>query len=231
MLETLKKRVYEANLDLVKQNLVIYTWGNVSAYDPNSGYVVIKPSGVAYETMQVEDMVVVDLEGNVIEGDLKPSSDTMTHLEIYKHFKGVKAVVHTHSKWATIFAQSGQVIPPFGTTHADYFNRAVPLTRPMQADEIKNDYEKNTGLIIIETFKEQAIDPRHCPGVLIHEHGPFTWGKDPKEAVHNAVVLETIAEMAYRTMMLKGNNAAMERNLLEKHFKRKHGKNRYYGQD
>ncbi len=231
MLEKLKKEVYEANMDLVRQNLVIYTWGNVSAYDKASGYVVIKPSGVKYETMKIEDMVVVDLEGNVVEGELKPSSDTMTHLEIYKHFKGVHAVVHTHSKWATIFAQSAQGIPPLGTTHADYFNQEVPITRPMTDKEVANDYEKNTGRVIVETFNQKNINPLHCPGILVHEHGPFTWGKDAKDAVHNAVVLDTIAEMAHRTIALKGSFQAMNQNLLKKHFTRKHGKNSYYGQD
>ncbi len=231
MLDALKKEVYKANMSLKEEKLVIYTWGNVSAYDEDSGYVVIKPSGVAYETMKPEDMVVVDLQGNVIEGALKPSSDTLTHLEIYKAFKGVKSVVHTHSKWATIFAQAQQSIPPLGTTHADYFKEAVPLTRPMTPAEIESDYELNTGKVITEHIEKHRIEPLHSPAILVNEHGPFTWGETTKKAVHNAVVLETLAEMAYHTMQLRQTPLKMDEKLHQKHFYRKHGKNKYYGQD
>lgn len=231
MLESLKEKVYQANLDLVKYNLVIFTWGNVSAFDTETNYVVIKPSGVDYESMKANDMVVVDLDGNIIEGKLKPSSDTLTHLEIYKHFKGVKSVVHTHSKWATVFAQSQKSIPPLGTTHADYFNQAIPVTPVMTKETIEKDYELNTGKIIIETFKEGDINPLYCPSVLVNEHGPFSWGKDTDEAVHNAVVLEYLAEMAHRTLSLRKSQDSMNKDLHYKHFYRKHGKNKYYGQN
>ncbi|MFH5881326.1 L-ribulose-5-phosphate 4-epimerase [Liberiplasma polymorphum] len=230
MLEALKEQVFKANLDLVKYELVIFTWGNVSAIDESGKYVVIKPSGIDYSNMQARDMVVVDLEGNIIEGTLKPSSDTFTHLEIYKAFKSVKAVVHTHSKWATIFAQAKRPIPIFGTTHADYFNQAIPVTKMMSETMIKEDYEKNTGKIIVDTFKENTINPVHCPGVIVSEHGPFTWGENPSDAVHNAVVLETIAEMAYHTMMIREDAYEIQEALLTKHYERKHGKNKYYGQ-
>ena len=230
MLEQLKQTVYEANLALVKHKLVIFTWGNVSAYDKNSGYVVIKPSGVAYDDLKASDMVVVDLEGQVIEGNLKPSSDTLTHLEIYKHFDGVYGIVHTHSKWATIFAQSQQPIPSLGTTHADYFNEDIPLTKPLNHTMIATDYEKNTGVQIVNTFKEQKIDPNYCPAVLVNEHGPFAWGKDAFDAVHHAVVLEYLAEMAHHTIALRKTPLKMDNQLHKKHFYRKHGKNKYYGQ-
>jgi L-ribulose-5-phosphate 4-epimerase len=230
MLESLKQKVFDANLALVKHNLVIFTWGNVSAYDEASSYVVIKPSGVSYDHLKPEDMVVVDLNGNVIEGHLKPSSDTQTHLELYKSFKGVKAIVHTHSKWATIFAQSKKNILALGTTHADYFNQDIPVTRAMTQKEIEHDYEVNTGKVIVETFDNQKIDPIACPAVLVCEHGPFVWGKDLDEAIHNSVVLEYIAEMAHQTLALREDDQSMQEPLLKKHYNRKHGKNAYYGQ-
>ena len=230
MLEALKKRVYDANMALVEYNLVIFTWGNVSEYDEDSGLIGIKPSGVAYDVLKPEDIVLVNLEGHVVEGDYKPSSDTATHIEIYKHFKGVKGVVHTHSSWATSFAQAGKSIKALGTTHADYFYGDIPCTRAMTAAEIAQDYEKNTGKVIVETF--EAINPNEIPGVIVNEHGPFAWGKSPGEAVHNAVVMEEIAKMAYRTqMILAGDmNKSLQKDLLDKHFLRKHGKQAYYGQ-
>ncbi len=228
MLEDLKKKVLEANLELVEKDLVIYTWGNVSAIDRETGLVVIKPSGVDYDKLKAEDMVVVDLEGNIVEGNLKPSSDTPTHLVIYKAFKEVGGVVHTHSEWATSFAQAGLSIPAFGTTHADYFYGDIPCTRPMTEAEIKGEYEKETGNVIVETFK--GIDPLFVSGVLVNEHGPFSWGKDAADAVYHAVVMEQVAKMAFNTINLKGNREPMSKTLLDKHFLRKHGKNAYYGQ-
>ncbi|MBV7272020.1 L-ribulose-5-phosphate 4-epimerase [Clostridiaceae bacterium UIB06] len=228
MLEDLKKKVLEANLELVEKDLVIYTWGNVSAIDKETGFVVIKPSGVDYDKLKAEDMVVVDLEGNIVEGNLKPSSDTPTHLVIYKAFKEVGGVVHTHSEWATSFAQAGLSIPAFGTTHADYFYGDIPCTRPMTEAEIKGEYEKETGNVIIETFKD--IDPLFVSGVLVNEHGPFSWGKDAADAVYHAVVMEQVAKMAFNTINLKGSMESMNKILLDKHFLRKHGKNAYYGQ-
>ncbi len=231
MLEDLKKQVCQANLDLVKHDLVILTWGNVSAFDEKTKYVVIKPSGVDYDTMQPNDMVIVDLDGKVIEGDLKPSSDTLTHLEIYKHFEGVTAVVHTHSKWATIFAQSQKQIPALGTTHADYFNQAIPLTKAMDKPLIDNDYELNTGKVIVDLFTQENINPLYCPAVLVNEHGPFAWGSGIGKAVENAVVLEYVAEMAYHTLNIRSSLDSMSKALHDKHFYRKHGKNKYYGQN
>jgi len=228
MLEKLKQTVFKANLQLVDYNLVIFTWGNVSAIDKETGLVVIKPSGVEYSEMIADDMVIVDLDGNKIEGKLKPSSDTPTHLEIYKNFKNVGGVVHTHSKWATIFAQAGSGVNAFGTTHADYFYGEVPCTRKMTAEEIQGEYEKNTGSVIIERFKD--LDPDFIKAVLVNSHGPFTWGKDAYDAVFNSVVLEEIAMMAFYTQALTGNSTPMQRELLDKHFLRKHGANAYYGQ-
>lgn len=228
MLESLKKIVYEANQALPKYKLVTFTWGNVSGIDREKGLVVIKPSGVKYEEMTVDDMVVVDLEGNVVEGNLRPSSDTPTHLVLYKNFPDIGGVVHTHSPWATSWAQAGKSIPPLGTTHADYFYGSIPCTRPMTADEIKNDYELETGNVIVETFKN--IDPVAVPGVLVHGHGPFNWGKDPLEAVHNAVVMEEVAKLAFRTVMLNPQIKNLDQNLQDKHYFRKHGENAYYGQ-
>ena len=228
MLETLKQQVFEANLELPKRNLVTYTWGNVSGIDRTTNLVVIKPSGVDYETMTAEDMVVVDLDGKVVEGKWKPSSDTPTHVELYRAFPEVGGIVHTHSRWATIFAEAGREIPAMGTTQADYFYGAVPCTRKMTDTEIQGEYEKETGKVIVETF--DGIDPVTIPGVLVYSHGPFTWGKDAAEAVHNAVVLEEIAFMDWHAMALNPKQGVMQKTLLDKHYLRKHGKNAYYGQ-
>lgn len=228
MLEKLKEAVLAANLQLPKHDLVKFTWGNVSGIDRETGYVVIKPSGVAYEQMTVEDMVVVDLHGNQIEGGLIPSSDTPTHIELYKAFQEIGGIVHTHSPWATSFAQAGMFIPPLGTTHADYFYGEVPCTRELTIDEINGQYEVETGKVIIETFK--GINPNAVPGVLVHSHGSFNWGQDPATAVHNAVVLEEIAQIAYHSLQLNKNLRSVEPALLNKHFLRKHGTNAYYGQ-
>lgn len=227
MLEELKEKVFRANLDLVKHGLVIFTWGNVSGIDRESGLVVIKPSGVSYEAMKASDMVVVDLEGNVVEGDLRPSSDTPTHLELYKAFPAIGGVVHTHSTYATAWAQAGRDIPNIGTTHADYFHDAIPCTAEMTRDEVMGEYEKQTGLVIVKRF--EGLNPVHTPGVLVRNHGPFTWGKDADEAVHNAVVAEQVAKMAYIAL---GINPLLTMNplLVEKHFSRKHGPKAYYGQ-
>ena len=230
MLENLKKEVYEANMLLPKHGLITFTWGNVSAIDRERGLVVIKPSGVDYDKMKSEDMVVVDLDGNVVEGNLKPSSDTPTHLKLYKEFKDIGGVVHTHSRWATIFAQAGKGINPYGTTQADYFYGTIPCTRDMSIEEIKGEYEYNTGSVIVETFKD--IDPNKMPAVLVKNHGPFTWGKDAVDAVHNAVVLEEVAMMAFNTELLNIHNTTnMPSELLDKHFLRKHGPDAYYGQN
>jgi len=223
----LKQKVFEANLDLPKYGLVTFTWGNVSEIDRERGLVVIKPSGVSYEKMTVDDMVVVDLEGNVVEGKLKPSSDLATHLELYKAFPSIGGVVHTHSTNATSFAQAGRGIPAFGTTHADYFYGEIPVTRVMTDDEIATDYEKNTGKVIIERFK--GINPVKIPSVLVNNHGPFSWGIDANDAVHNAVVLEEVAKMAINTIIL-GNKTPIKQVILDKHYLRKHGKDAYYGQ-
>ncbi|OPJ64678.1 L-ribulose-5-phosphate 4-epimerase [Clostridium oryzae] len=228
MLEKLKEEVFKANMELPKRGLVLYTWGNVSGIDREKGLVVIKPSGVEYDELKAEDMVVVDLDGKVVEGNLRPSSDTDTHIELYKAFKDIGGVVHTHSEWATIFAQAGKGVPAFGTTHGDYFYGEIPCTRAMTAEEIKGRYEKETGKVIVETFKD--LNPIEISAVLVKQHGPFTWGKDPAEAVYHSVVLEQVAKMAYYTMSLKKNSDPMDQNLLDKHFLRKHGANAYYGQ-
>lgn len=229
MLEDLKQKVYKANMMLKESGLIILTWGNASGIDREKGLIVIKPSGVPYENLRPEDMVVVDLAGNKIEGDLKPSSDTPTHIELYKNFENIGGVVHTHSKWATMWAQAGRGIEAYGTTHADYFYGMIPCTRDMTEDEIKGDYEKETGKVIVETFKD--INPDFIPSVLVKSHGPFSWGKDPIEAVNNAIILEELAHMAYGTEQLsRGNLERMDQNLLDKHYLRKHGKNAYYGQ-
>ena len=227
MLEELKAKVCQANLDLVRHGLVIFTWGNVSAVDRESGLVVIKPSGVSYDVMNPEDMVVVDLDGKVVEGKLRPSSDTPTHLVLYRAFSGIGGVVHTHSTYATAWAQAGKDLPNIGTTHADYFHDAVPCTPDMTRDEVMGDYELETGNVIVRRF--EGIDPVHTPGVLVKNHGPFSWGKDAAEAVHNAVVLEQVAKMAY---IAYGVNPSLTMNplLVEKHFSRKHGPGAYYGQ-
>jgi len=229
MLETLKQQVFHANLQLPKHGLVTFTWGNVSGIDRAAGLVVIKPSGVSYETMKAEDMVVVSLEsGKVVEGRLKPSSDTPTHLELYRAFPNIGGIVHTHSRWATSFAQAGHGIVPLGTTHADYFYGEIPCTRPMTPAEISGEYEKETGAVIIETFKEK--DPDAIPGALVYSHGPFAWGKSPDDAVHNAVVMEEIAFMNLHALALTPSLPPMQKELLDKHYLRKHGKNAYYGQ-
>jgi len=228
MLEHLKVKVLKANLELTKRDLVTYTWGNVSGIDRKEGLIVIKPSGVEYEQLAAEDMVVLDLEGNKVEGDLKPSSDTATHLYLYNHFKEIGGVVHTHSPWATSWAQAGKAIPAFGTTHADYFYGEIPCTRKMKAAEIKGEYEKETGKIIVESFKD--FDPAQVPGVLVNNHGPFSWGSDAENAVHNAVVMEEVAKMAYRSLNLNQDLNKINQSLLDKHFLRKHGSDAYYGQ-
>ncbi len=227
MLEELKEKVFRANLDLVKHGLVIFTWGNVSGIDRESGLVVIKPSGVDYDTMTVDDMVVVDLDGNIVEGSLKPSSDTPTHLAIYRAWPEVGGVVHTHSTYATAWAQAGKDIPNIGTTHADYFHHEIPCTVDMTEAEVKGQYELETGNVIIKRFK--GMNPMHTPGVLVKNHGPFSWGKDAHDAVHNAVVMEQVAKMAF---IAYGVNPALTMNplLIEKHYNRKHGPGAYYGQ-
>lgn len=230
MLEKLKQEVYEANMLLPKYNLVTFTWGNVSGFDRDSGLVVIKPSGIEYVQLSPNDMVVVDLDGNIVEGNLKPSSDTATHVELYKAFPEIKGIVHTHSPWAVSFAQAGIDIPAAGTTHGDYFYGAIPVTRQMKKEEIEKDYEKQTGLVIVETFQKRQINPNYVPGVLVNDHGPFTWGTSPANAVHNAVVLEQVAEMAYHTIQLNPHAIEMNKELLDKHYLRKHGKYAYYGQ-
>lgn len=229
MLNQLKNDVLKANLLLPKFGLVTFTWGNVSGIDREKGLVVIKPSGVNYEGMSVEDLVVVDLDGKVVEGKLQPSSDTPTHLVLYKAFKNIGGVVHTHSRWATIFAQAGRGIPAFGTTHGDYFHGEIPCTRKLTPDEITADYERETGKVIIQRFADLQADD--IPGVVVYSHGPFTWGKDALEAVHNSVVLEEVAMMAWHNLVLSGGKLPpMQQELLDKHFFRKHGVNAYYGQ-
>lgn len=228
MLEELKQLVYEANMLLPKYQLVTFTWGNVSAIDREKGLFVIKPSGVDYEVMKPEDMVVIDMEGNRVEGDYNPSSDTATHLELYKAFPEIGGIVHTHSSWATSWAQAGRSIPCYGTTHADYFYGEIMCARSLTPEEINTEYEKNTGLVIIETLKDK--DPMASPGVLCTNHGPFSWGKDAHEAVHNAVVMEEVAKMACRTEMLSQGVSAAPQVLQDKHYFRKHGANAYYGQ-
>lgn len=230
MLEQLKQQVYEANLQLPHYKLVTFTWGNVSAVDRDAQMMVIKPSGVTYDVMRAEDMVVIDLvSGEKVEGKYKPSSDTPTHLALYRAFLDIGGIVHTHSRWATIFSQAGKSIPPLGTTHADYFYGEIPCTRMMSTEEITGAYEEETGNVIIERFA--TLDPVEVPSVLVHSHGPFSWGKDASEAVHNAVVLEEVAMMAWHTMMLNNQSQEdMQKVLLDKHFLRKHGKGAYYGQ-
>lgn len=228
MLEKLKQSVYDANMRLYKSNLIILTWGNVSGIDRESGLVVIKPSGVPYDTMSVEDMVVVDLEGNVVEGKYKPSSDTPTHIELYKRFPNIGGVVHTHSTFATSFAQAKCPLITYGTTHADTFYGSVPCSRPLTKEEIESDYELNTGKVIVETFA--SLDYEAVPGVLVGSHGPFTWGKDENSAVTNAIILEEVAKMAYLTKGINPEIEEIDQYLKDKHYFRKHGKNAYYGQ-
>ena len=229
MLEELKERVLEANLLLPKHGLVTFTWGNVSEIDRASGLVAIKPSGVEYERMKAEDIVIMDLEGKVVEGKLRPSSDEPTHIELYKAFPEVGGIVHTHSEWATSWAQTGLAIPCYGTTHADYFYGSIPCARALTDEEINGEYEKNTGLVIIETFRD--LDPVAVPGVLCKNHGPFAWGKDAHEAVHNAVVLEEVAKMAVHTRDILPDADEAPQALKDKHYFRKHGKDAYYGQN
>lgn len=230
MLEKLKEEVFLANLELKAQNLVIFTWGNVSAIDAETGYVVIKPSGVSYDTMKAEDMVVVDLEGNVVEGKYRPSSDTPTHLVLYKKYPEIKGIVHTHSEWATSWAQAGRDIPCYGTTHADYFYGSIPCCRMLTKQEIETAYEKETGNVIIETLSERNIKPIEVPGVILHGHGPFAWGKNADDAVHNAKVLDEVAKMALRAEAINPDIKPLPQELIDKHYQRKHGKNAYYGQ-
>ncbi|HHX55286.1 MAG TPA: L-ribulose-5-phosphate 4-epimerase [Clostridiales bacterium] len=228
MLEKLKKEVFDANIQLKEKGLIIYTWGNVSGIDKGSGLVVIKPSGVDYETMKPEDMVVVDLDGKLVEGHYNPSSDTETHIELYKKYPEIGGVVHTHSTWAVSFAQAGLSIPAFGTTHADYFYGDIPCTRELSKEEINDNYELNTGRVIIETIADK--NPMEVPGIVVKNHGPFAWGKTPADSVYNAVVLEKVSEMAYKTMTLNPQAPRVSQYLLDKHYYRKHGSDAYYGQ-
>ena len=227
MLTELKEKVFKANLDLVKHKLVLFTWGNVSGIDRQSGLIVIKPSGVEYDAMKPGDMVVVDLEGKIVEGNLNPSSDTPTHIELYKAFANIGGIVHTHSTYATSWAQSGEAIPALGTTHADHFYGPIPCTRKLTSNEIKGHYEKLTGKVIIETFAN--MDPDAIPGVLVNDHGPFAWGPNPMKAVYNAAVLEEVAKIALFTRQI-GDTTPVSNDLLDKHYLRKHGKDAYYGQ-
>lgn len=228
MLERIKERVLRANLALVRHGLITLTWGNVSEKDPQTGLVVIKPSGVSYENMSAEDMVVIDLQGNVVDGNLRPSSDTPTHLELYRRFPSIGGITHTHSRWATIFAQAGLGIPALGTTHADAFYGDVPCTRKLTAEEISGEYELNTGKVIAESFTDK--DASAIPGVLVHSHGPFTWGENAEKSVENAVILEEVAMMAWHTILLNPD-AEIDGALLDKHYLRKHGSGAYYGQE
>ncbi|MCM1285193.1 MAG: L-ribulose-5-phosphate 4-epimerase [Acetobacter sp.] len=234
MLEELKKKVFEANLQLVEFGLVVLTWGNVSAIDRESGLFVIKPSGVPYNTMKASDMVVMDLNGNKVEGSLNPSSDTPTHLELYRSFKDIGGIVHTHSPWACSWAQAGRDVSVYGTTHADFANGAIPCARGLSESEVNGEYELNTGKVIVEEFEKRQIKPSECPAVLIHRHGPFTWGKDPFKAVENALILEEVSKMAYQTELIaslsENADIGIEDYLLNKHYQRKHGVNAYYGQ-
>ena len=230
MLEQLKRDVFDANLRLYQSGLVLFTWGNVSAIDPARRFVVIKPSGVDYEKMKPGDMVVLNLDGSVAEGKLKPSSDTPTHLELYRRYPSIGGIVHTHSRFATVFAQAGADIPALGTTHADYFYGNIPCTGNLSAEQIRGDYEAETGRIIIDTLDNAGIDPAYVPGALVRSHGPFAWGKDADEAVYHAVVLEETANMAWHTLQLNRDVPLMQQELLDKHFLRKHGEHAYYGQ-
>jgi L-ribulose-5-phosphate 4-epimerase len=228
MLKKLKQEVLQANMDLVKHGLVIFTWGNVSAIDRERGLIVIKPSGVSYDEMKAEDMVVLDLEGKVVDGHLKPSSDTATHLILYQSFPNIGGIAHTHSTYATAWAEAGKDIPNIGTTHSDYFKDDIPCTRPMTSEEIATEYERETGKVIVERFEK--LNPEYTPGVLVNNHGPFTWGNSAYEAMHNAVVLEQVAQMAFIARLINPN-LEMNEELIKKHFYRKHGPNAYYGQN
>lgn len=235
MLEELKEKVFEANVKLVEYGLVVLTWGNVSAIDREKGLFVIKPSGVPYSDMSADDMVVMDLKGNKVEGKYNPSSDTPTHMELYNHFEELGAIVHTHSSWACAWAQAGCDIPAYGTTHADFSNGAVPCTRALTNAEVSGEYELNTGKVIVEEFTKRGISPNECPAVLVHRHGPFAWGSTPQKAVENALILEEVGKMALRceqiASMDKSSDIGIEDYLLDKHYQRKHGKNAYYGQN
>ena len=230
MLEELKEKVYLANMELPKRGLVTYTWGNVSGIDREKGLFVIKPSGVEYDELKPSDMVVMDLQGNKVEGDMNPSSDTKTHLVLYNAFPQVGGIVHTHSPYAVAWAQAGEDLPCYGTTHADYFYGSIPCARHLTQAELDEDYEKNTGITIVETFKERGLDPMAVPAVLCFSHGPFTWGKDPAQAVYHSVVLEECAKMGLFTKMINPNAAPAPQRMLDKHYMRKHGPNAYYGQ-
>lgn len=230
MLEQLKAEVLEANLSLPKYRLVTFTWGNVSGIDRETGYVVIKPSGVEYGEMTAEDLVVVDLDGTVVEGDLRPSSDTPTHLALYRAFPDIGGIVHTHSPWATSWAQAGLPLPALGTTHADYFYGEIPCTRELTEREVETNYELETGRVIVETYQKNGLDPTAMPGVLVKNHAPFCWGEDAQQAVHHAVVLEEAAKMAFNTYQLNPDARPISQYLLDKHYLRKHGANAYYGQ-
>ena len=230
MLKQLKQAVYEANMELPRRGLVTYTWGNVSGIDRESGLVVIKPSGVEYEDLKPEDLVVLNLDGEVVEGDLNPSSDTKTHIELYKAFPELGGVVHTHSPHAVAWAQAGSDIPCYGTTHADYFYGPIPCARSLTPAEVDEDYERNTGKVIIETFHDRNLNPVHVPAVICRNHGPFTWGKNAAQAVYHAVVLEEVAKMAMYTRQINGQVEAAPQHVQDKHFLRKHGPNAYYGQ-
>ncbi|MCD7797129.1 MAG: L-ribulose-5-phosphate 4-epimerase [Clostridiales bacterium] len=235
MLEELKEKVFQANLRLVEYGLVVLTWGNVSGIDREEGLFVIKPSGVPYDNMKASDMVVVDLDGNKVEGDLNPSSDTPTHAYLYRHFDDIGGVVHTHSSWACSWAQAGRDIPAYGTTHADFANTGVPCARGLTVQEVNSAYEYNTGKVIVKEFSNRGLKASECPAVLVHRHGPFTWGSQPFKAVENALILEEVARMAYQTEQMSAfdssANIGIEQYLLDKHYQRKHGKNAYYGQN
>ncbi|ADE70563.1 MULTISPECIES: L-ribulose-5-phosphate 4-epimerase [Priestia] len=230
MLDKLKEEVFQANVDLPKHGLVKYTWGNVSAIDRDSGLFVIKPSGVTYEKMTAQDMVVVDLDGRVVEGELNPSSDTLTHAVLYKHYPQIGGIAHTHSTWATIWAQAGLDVQAMGTTHADTFYGSVPCARFLTEKEVNDGYEVETGKVIIETFEERGLDVLAVPGILLQGHGPFTWGKDAKSAVMNSVVLDEVSKMNFFTQKLNGLAEELPQRILDKHYLRKHGQNAYYGQ-
>ncbi len=230
LLEKLRQEVYRANMELPEKNLVVYTWGNVSGIDREKGLIVIKPSGVEYEDLTPENLVIVDMNNKIVEGDLNPSSDTKTHVELYKTFPAIGGIVHTHSPHAVGWAQAGRDIPCYGTTHADYFYGSVPCTRNLTAQEVDEDYELNTGKVIAETFRERNLDPVAVPGVICHSHGPFSWGKDPAQAVYHAVVLEEVAKMAMYTITVNPQAAPAPQYIQDKHYLRKHGPNAYYGQ-